>query len=100
MKKNESIVQTNPNYCYIHKEFMGVDVPAVHLHHMIHGVANRKLADKYGCYCFLCLSCHTNLHDKGLYDLELQQIAEKTWLKHYNKSIEDWIRVFGKNYLD
>jgi len=26
--------------------------------------------------------------------------AERAWIKYNNKSIEDWIKVFGKNYLD
>ena len=79
---------------------MGIEVPANHLHHMIHGVSNRKIADKEGIYCFLCLDCHTALHDKGFHDKDLQQIAEQAWLDHNNKNIEDWIKIFGKNYLD
>lgn len=99
-KKNKSIIQSDDTYCFIHREFLGYDVIPVHLHHIIHGTANRKVADREGCFCYLCLDCHTALHDKGLYDRELQQIAEKAWLKHNNKTIEDWIKIFGKNYLD
>ena len=99
MRKNKSLIQDEDYYCYIHKNFMGLEVPAVHLHHTIHGTANRKIADKEGCYCFLCMSCHSALHDKGLYDLELQQITEQAWLDANNKTIEDWIKLFGKNYL-
>lgn len=98
-KKNKSLIQQDSSYCYIHKKFLHMDVPACHLHHTIHGNANRKIADKEGCYCFLCVKCHSALHDKGLYDLKLQQITEEAWLEHNNKTIEEWISLFGKNYL-
>jgi hypothetical protein len=39
------------------------------------------------------------LHLHGEHKEELQQLAEKTWLEHYNKSIEDFIQRYGKNYL-
>lgn len=100
MSKNKSIIQSDDSYCFIHMKYMGVEVPAKHKHHCIHGVANRKIAEREGVYCFLCLACHTALHDKGFHDKDLQKIAEQAWLDYYNKTIEDWIRVFGKNYLD
>lgn len=100
MKKNKSIIQSDSSYCYIHREFLGVDKSACHLHHVFHGTANRKIADADGCYCFLCASCHSALHDKGLYDLDLQQITEKAWLETYGKTITDFIHRYGKNYLD
>lgn len=39
------------------------------------------------------------LHQQGDYKEELQQLAEKTWLEYYDKTIEDWIKRYGKNYL-
>jgi uncharacterized protein (DUF1330 family) len=29
----------------------------------------------------------------------MEQLAEKTWLEHYNKTVEDFIKRYGKNYL-
>jgi hypothetical protein len=39
------------------------------------------------------------LHLNGEHKEELQQLAEKTWLEHYNKTVEDFIKRYGKNYL-
>lgn len=96
----DSILQDDKSYCYIHKNYLGITIPAQHEHHCIHGNANRKLADEDGLTVFLCVSCHSALHDKGIYDLKLQQLAEVTWLEQYNKTVEDWIKRYGKNYLD
>lgn len=99
MKKNNSIIQSEDYYCFIHREYLGIEVPAVHKHHTIHGVGRRNIAEREGCYVFLCMSCHNALHDKGFHDKDLQQLTEKKWLEINNKSVSDWIYMFGKNYL-
>lgn len=101
MSKKEivSIVTDDTKHCYIHKKYLGVEVNGVHIHHMFHGVANRVLADEDQCVCALCENCHRLLHDKGYHDLDLQQDAERAWLKTYNKTIEEFIERYGKNYL-
>lgn len=98
-KKIKSIVTDDTTHCYIHKKYLGIEVDAVHEHHMCHGTANRKLADQHHLVCGLCESCHRLLHDKGYHDIDLIQDAENAWLKHNEKTIDDWIAIFGKNYL-
>lgn len=95
----KSIMTDDMTYCYIHKKYLGVEVMGTELHHCLHGSANRKVADRERCYCRLCKSCHQRLHDQGYHDLDLQQDAERAWLKHNNKTVNDWIKLFGKNYL-
>lgn len=93
----KSIIQEDHN-CYIHKK-LGVDIFGTDEHHMLHGTSRRKLAEEDGLKCFLCRTCHMALHDKGIYDLVLQQEAQKAWMDHYNKTAEDFIKRYGKNYL-
>ena len=95
----KSIVTDDTHHCYIHKKFLGIEVNADHEHHMIHG-ENRKIADEHHLVCGICESCHRLLHDMGYHDLDLQQDAERAWLEYNNKSIRDWVAVFGKNYLN
>ena len=51
------------------------------LHHMIHGTANRELADKLGLWCYLCPEHHRTgkeaVHSKGgrENDIFLMQVA-------------------------
>ena len=99
-KETISIVTDDVKHCYIHKKYLGIEVTADHIHHMCHGTAKRNLADAEHLVCGLCEYCHRMLHDKGYHDLDLQQDAERAWIKYNNKSIEDWIKIFGKNYLD
>jgi hypothetical protein len=33
-------------------------------HHLIPGIANRKISDKYGLTINICRACHQNIHNK------------------------------------
>lgn len=90
----ESIIQDkNDNCCYICGQW------ASETHHCIHGTANRKLADQDGLTVRLCSRCHRLLHDKGNMDRELQRIAQQKWMDHYGKTIDDFIKRYGKSFL-
>lgn len=97
MKKS---IVSNREYCYICEMYKGLTVRGTELHHMCHGQGRRKLADADGLTVRLCHTCHTLLHDHGVHDRDLQQIAERTYLEHYNKTVDDFIARYGKNYLD
>ena len=97
---SKSILQDDKTYCFIHEKYLGVEVPACHEHHVIHGTANRKLSEKWGLKVYLCMNCHNALHSKtAFHDLDLKQLAEEEWLKQNNKTVDDWIKIFGKNFL-
>jgi hypothetical protein len=64
---------------------------------MLHG-SRRKQADRYGLTCHLCYKCHSDLHDKGIKDRELQAAAQMAFEKRYGH--EEFMRIFGKNYKE
>ena len=75
----------------------------IHYHHILFG-KNRNKADKDGLTVYLCYQHHegTNgVHGKNGHelDLRLKQIAENTWLEYYNKSVDDFIKRYGRNFL-
>lgn len=75
----------------------------LHLHHILFG-HKRKKADEDGLTVYLCYWHHEGadgVHGKCGHQLDqdLKIIAEKEWLKHYDKSIEDFIERYGKNYI-
>lgn len=78
------------------------------LHHVMHGTANRRLADADGLTVYLCSRHHRELHDsKNGADLDnaLKRAGEYAWIKKYgNGNMEQCIAQFrqryGKNYLD
>lgn len=73
-------------------------------HHVFFGQKQRKLSEKYGAVVYLCGdSCHRNgkfsVHRNRYIDLALKEQYQRKIMAHYNWTIEDWIKVFGKNYL-
>ena len=74
----------------------------LHKHHCIYGTANRKLAEKYGLWVYLC-ELHHNGSDEGVhfnppFDITLKKYAQEKW-QSVHGSKEDFIKVFGKSYL-
>lgn len=74
----------------------------LHKHH-IFGGANRKRSERDGCWCYLCAS-HHNMSDKGVHfnkelDTRLKQTCERLWLVENEKTIYDFIKEYGRNYL-
>ena len=72
-------------------------------HETFFGVRNRQKSIDDGLVVFLTPEMH-NASNKGVhfnrsFDLYLKKIAEQTWLDHYNKTIEDFIKRYGRNYL-
>lgn len=92
----KSLLQRN-KACYICGTTLNL-----HLHHIFYGTANRSLSDADGCVVYLCQAHHTGargVHFNKKLDLSLKMKCEQAYLKHYNKTIDDFIQRYGKNYL-
>lgn len=64
---------------------------------------NRKKSIEDGCCVYLC-GKHHNQSNAGVHfnkqlDLQLKQDMEYQWMYYYNKSVEDFIKRYGKNYI-
>lgn len=73
-----------------------------HKHHVFGG-ANRKLSEKDGLYFYLRPEMH-NMSDKGIhFNKDFMDYAHKVgqlaWQEYYNKTTEDFIQRYGRNYL-
>lgn len=72
--------------------------------HHIFGGANRKKSEKYGLVVYLCHNCHNEppygVHHNRDEMLRLKQYGQKKAMLEQGWSKEDFIREFGKNYLD
>lgn len=97
MNKEHSIMNDNPplwrNY-----RFYGS-----HRHEVFFGTRNRQKSIEDGLVVFLTPELH-NMSDKGVHFNKnfrecMQREAQKQWMKHYNKTEEDFIKRYGKNYL-
>ena len=95
----KSIIQPEKDKCYICGQnggYWGLDE-----HHVFSG-ANRKKSEKYGLKVYLCHDrCHLNgVHKKADLNRWLRARAQKIAMNHYGWSVEDFIKIFGKNYLE
>ena len=76
----------------------------IELHEVFFGGRNRNKSIEDGLVIPLCKRFHhqgnlVGIHkDKGL-NLKYKKIAEQIWLEYYNKTIDDFIKRYGKNYL-
>lgn len=70
-------------------------------HHVMHGVANRKIAEKYGLTVYLCKEDNRTgaeaVHKSRETDLKLIRAGQKRFEQVY--SHREWMKAFGKNYL-
>ena len=76
--------------------------PGSHRHEIFFG-KNRKKSIEDGLVVFLKPELH-NMSKKGVhfnkdFDLKLKETGQYIWQKYYNKTTEDFIKRYGKNYL-
>ena len=76
--------------------FLGCASLQLERHHCLHG-SRRKKAEKWGLTVYLCPKCHRLLHDTGLNDLFLEQVAQQAFEAKYDHEL--WMKEFGKDYL-
>lgn len=95
----KSIIPGDDDWCYLCREKLHMKNRGTDVHHLLFGTGKRKLADEDGLTVHLCRLHHTMLHDRGDYKEELQRLAQETWQDYYQKSTEDFILRYGKNYL-
>ncbi|MBR5202901.1 MAG: hypothetical protein IKW45_06520 [Clostridia bacterium] len=65
--------------------------------------SNRQKSIEDGLVVFLTPQQHNlskeSVHYNREFDLKLKKIAEQAWLDYYGKTIEDFIKRYGRNYL-
>lgn len=71
--------------------------------HHVFGGGNRRLSEKHGLTVFLCHECHNEppcgVHFSAVESNKLKAIAEKRWVEVNEKSKEEFIKIFGRNYI-
>lgn len=74
----------------------------LHIHEVFNG-ANRNLSIKYGLCVSLCPAHHNmsndSVHLNRAKEVELKKMGQIKWMTYYQKTEEDFIKIFGKSYL-
>ncbi len=102
-KVKGSILQ-NTKECYVtRKRENRSRTDNLHKHHIFEGNPNRKLSEKYGLWVYLTGLYH-NQSNEGVHcgnhdlDMQLKQDAQRAFEQTHSR--DDFIRIFGRNYLD
>lgn len=74
----------------------------IHIHEVYFG-KNRNKSIEDGCCVYLCGKHHNQSND-GVHfnkklDSELKRNMEVAWCEYYNKTPDDFIKKYGRNYL-
>lgn len=93
----ESIIQKEKK-CFIcgkNGGYWGLD------RHHCFGNANRNKSEKFGLVVWLCHDeCHLNgVHKNAELNRMVQAKAQQKAMRHYGWTTEEFIKIFGKNYL-
>lgn len=97
--KRYSIITNNLEHCIECGRY------GVELHEVFYGRAFRHKSIEDGLVIPLCKQYHhkgnlIGIHKDKELNLKYKKKAEQCWLEHYNKSIEDFRKRYGRNYLD
>ena len=68
-------------------------------HHIFGGVANRPKSEKYGLFIWLTPEQHDYLHNHQKEMLGIKKEAQMSFMKYYNKTVDEFIEVFGRSWL-
>lgn len=72
-------------------------------HEVFYGTANRKKSIEDGLVIFLPPILHNmsniSIHFDKVFDNTIKQIGQKTYMEYYNKTMEEFIERYGRNYL-
>lgn len=68
-------------------------------HHVFGNVANRPKSEAYGLFVWLTPEQHKYLHDHPLEMIKIKKIAQATFMHHFNKTVDEFIYIFGKNWI-
>lgn len=107
----KSIIQPGKiKECYLCKEeaekmmyFGELPHTGLHKHHFMHGTANRKKAEHFGLWAYVCMKRHHEYgpeapHVNAEVDKKLKRIAQRAFEAKYSHT--EWMQEFGKNFLD
>ena len=96
----KSIIQEDREHCFICGRNARADYWGLDEHH-VYGGCNRKTSEKYGLKVYICHdSCHLNgVHKDANLNRRVQAIVQKQAMQYYGWTLQEFIRIFRKNYM-
>lgn len=94
MTRNKSVLQDEKK-CFLCGTTLNLE-----RHHVLHGTAMRRIADKLGLTVWLCAEHHRGVyspHQRKDVDLRLKRFAQSCYEDKHDRF--DWMVKVGRNYL-
>ena len=97
----KSILQPDNTQCFLCG--MNASIEPLDLHHCFNK-SDKKKSEKYGLMVYLHhRKCHIfgkeSVHQNAEVNNRVKAHAQRVAMKHYGWSVDDWLKIFGKNYL-
>ena len=71
--------------------------------HHVFGGANRKKSESMGLWIYVRADLHKisadSIHQDAELNKSIKKWAQRKCMEHYDMTVEDFIREFGKNYI-
>lgn len=98
MKRYSIIQDWNDKSCIVCETTQNL-----HIHEVFFGYGVRDLSIKYGLCVCLCAR-HHNIGNEGVHfnknlDNKLKADVQKKAMEYYGWTVEEFIKIFGRNYL-
>ena len=90
---NPSILDTQDGKCYLCGRY-----GETARHELFYG-AKRDTSKRYGLWVNVCPMCHNTIHAHGDIARSLRQVAQAAAMRDNSWSVQDFIEIFGGNYL-
>jgi hypothetical protein len=97
----KSILQEGNTHCFLCG--MNASIEPLDLHHVFNK-SDKKKSEEYGLMVYLHhRKCHIfgkeSVHQNAEVNNRVKAHAQRVAMQHYGWSVDDWLKIFGKNYL-
>ena len=93
----DSIFDTESGVCFLCEYDPGAPPIETIRHEVIHGIANRELAKRYGLWINICVPHHNAIHNFPEEYAWLKEAAQELFEQCYPD--EDFLTIFGRKYI-
>lgn len=90
----KSIMPTKDGRCYVCNN----ETETVR-HEILYGIGNRVFSKIHGTWVNVCPRCHNEIHNNPNTGVDMHLKRDAQWNFERSHSREEFVKIFGRNYL-